>query len=52
MFVFEKGVLMDWEINKHFTKNGTLAQWSVTDTGGGNLSEGPRPTNTNDSTKR
>jgi hypothetical protein len=27
--VFEKGVLADWELSKHFTKNGTLTHWRV-----------------------
>jgi hypothetical protein len=27
--VFENGILADWELNRHFTKNGTLTRWQI-----------------------
>jgi hypothetical protein len=30
-FVFEKGALSDWQMARHFSKNGVLSQWTTTD---------------------
>ena len=30
-FVFEKGALSDWQMARHFTKNGELSQWTNVD---------------------
>jgi hypothetical protein len=31
MFVFEQGTLSDWQMARHFTKNGELSQWTNMD---------------------
>jgi len=30
-FVFEEGALSNWQLARHFTKNGELSQWTITD---------------------
>ena len=32
-FLFEKGILVDWQVNRHFTKNGTLSEWGAVSEG-------------------
>ena len=51
-FVFEKGVLADWDVNRHFSKNGSLSQWSISDNGGRRLSEETTKSNGGESPKR
>lgn len=42
-FEFEEGLLVDWVLDRHFTKNGTLTNWAIPGDASSSGSPGPSP---------